>query len=300
MDIATTGMATAGIAVVGIPAMASLPWVLLLWALPLWAPLLCTSPLWGYFHVQCHRGHHRHGTAALALPLPALLLWASLPWHHCCGPWALLPWHPHYGWVQGTTGPWALLVAQGHHESSIIEGGHCHAPAAPCLAPPGTTLPRCRQHPQRRSTRAVCPPLCRHSHLLSPSCAHGHSSCSRRSCAPFQGLSISPGFWSWHRCCKQCHGARTGVAAPGLTCDMGGLASAFPAGAAVVAAVLPGRGHGWQDSRIGVWTVLCWGTLGCCPGWGEYSGCCAVPGCGHLGAVSGDTGHPGVLCCARL
>lgn len=43
-------------------------------AMPLWAPLLCMLPLWGYFHVQCHRGHHHHGTAALALSLPALLL----------------------------------------------------------------------------------------------------------------------------------------------------------------------------------------------------------------------------------
>lgn len=25
-----------------------------------------------------------------------------------------------------------------------------------------------------------------------------------------------------------------------------------------------------------------------------------MPGCGHLGAVSGDTGYPGVLCCTRL
>lgn len=32
-----------------------------------------------------------------------------------------------------------------------------------------------------------------------------------------------------------------GVAAPGLTCDMSGLASTFPAGTAAVAAVLPGR-----------------------------------------------------------
>lgn len=82
------------------------------------------------------------------------------------------------------------------------------------------------------------PSLCGHRHLLSLGCAHGHSTCSGRSCVPFQGLSISPGFWSWH--CRQCHDARTGVAAPGLSCDMSGLASAFPAGAAALAAVLPG------------------------------------------------------------
>lgn len=32
----------------------------------------------------------------------------------------------------------------------------------------------------------------------------------------------------------------------------------------------------------------------------DCSGCCAVLGCRHLGAVSGDTGHPRVLCCTRL
>lgn len=53
---------------------------------------------------------------------------------------------------------------------------------------------------------------------------------------------------------------------------------------------------------MGVWMVLCHSTLGCCPGWGGVLRvlCCAVPGCGHLGAVSSDTGCPGVLCCTRL
>lgn len=138
------------------------------------------------------------------------------------------------------------------------------------------------------------PSLCGHRHLVWLGCACDHSSCSRRSCAPLQGFPL-----------VLASGAGTGavgsagVAAPGLTCDMSGLTSAFPAGTAAVAAVLPGR---WQDRGMGVWTVPCWGTLGCCPRWGIVlrALCCAVPGCEHLGAVSSDTGYPGVLCCAVL
>lgn len=51
---------------------------------------------------------------------------------------------------------------------------------------------------------------------------------------------------------------------------------------------------------MGVWTVPCCGTLGCCPGWGGVLRVLCCAGLWAPGGCDGDTGYPGVLCCTRL
>lgn len=177
---------------------------------------------------HCCCGHPRHGITAMGVAtvgnasLGSAAVYVTIAGLFPCAmpPWASPPWHCNSGtasasfaavgitalasplWLTGiaamtsslqAAGARALGTAGGSGPSRVLHRRGRSLPCSGCVLP-GTTLPRCPQQPQRRSTRAMGPSLCGHRHLLSLGCARGHSTCSGRSCVPFQGLSISVGF----------------------------------------------------------------------------------------------------------
>lgn len=97
-------------------------------------------------------------------------------------------------------------------------------------------LPRCPQPPRARGTGAACPlSVWTWAPCSRPTAPAGRSSRSGMWRAPFQGLFVTPGcfkqsFVSRQQLRGQRCGARAGVPAPCLTCDMSCPASAIPAG----------------------------------------------------------------------